>query len=190
MKRAIPMYKLNEIFYSIQGEGANSGMAALFIRFAGCNLNCQWCDTNHEVKFEMGFDDIYKEVMAYQCRNIVLTGGEPLLQFDMALACKLKAHGYRMFIETNGTIESDIFNKAWVTVSPKTPDFKVRKGNELKLVYTGAENLEEYYQGTEFDHYYLQPEYNRNNLAECIGMVKMNPDWGLSLQTHKIIGIA
>ena len=149
-------YKINEIFYSLQGEGINTGRPAVFIRFSGCNatpdFSCyKFCDTDHSCKMELTEDEILKEIKRYPADFVVLTGGEPTLQVDKDIVNKLFFNGYYLAIETNG---SNIVNNdkryECITVSPKNTDFKQRKGTELKLVYTGKENLDDYLKDTCF----------------------------------------
>ncbi len=117
------MYTIAEIFYSLQGEGRNTGMPVVFVRFAGCNLACPWCDTTHDATAALSVESVMAEVAKFDCRSVILTGGEPLVQHDLeALLRALKAAGYFVAIETNGTIEPSA--EAWslidyVATSPK-----------------------------------------------------------------------
>lgn len=189
-------YKINEIFYSIQGEGFNTGMPAVFIRFADCNLKCSFCDTDYSKKMELTKDEIVEKVKRYNCDNIIFTGGEPILQ-DLETLANSFFHlnwMYRIFIETNGTVQipNYFYNNFWITVSPKNfKDWQLRKGNELKLVYTNqSENeLYDYRIRSDFDHYYLQPCDGMNNLKKVIEIVKKNNEWSLSCQMQKLINI-
>mgnify|MGYP005863094905 CR=1 FL=1 len=181
-------YKINEIFYSIQGEGYNTGVASVFIRFSGCNLSCDFCDTWHIDYTEMDKEEIFAAISVYPCKNILLTGGEPTYQTELAKLVKFfKDNGYRIAMETNGTgkVPEEI---DWVTVSPKTKDY-LKNGNELKLIYTGQNDDElSSFLKTDFQHYFLQPR-SMENIAETIEAVKRNPVWKLSVQVHKLIGI-
>jgi organic radical activating enzyme len=191
-------YKINEIFYSIQGEGFYAGTPAIFIRFANCNLKCDFCDTEHEVKLELTRDEIYNKIKEYPCRHIVLTGGEPTMQVDMELAFSLRLKNYYLQIETNGTNKiknADIdFSSAidWITVSPKI-NWIEQQGNELKLVYL-KQDLKQY-EKANFNHFYLQPKFSESpeetkyNINETIKAIKENPKWKLSLQIQKLINI-
>lgn len=205
------MYKVKELFTTIQGEGFNVGKAAVFLRFAGCNLwnglesgrkigagSCsQWCDTDFvggEV-FKTA-DLLMSEIngMSGKIRFIVCTGGEPLLQLDKTLANVLRQNGYYIAIETNGTIKPN-FNVDWICLSPKAGiDLKLTYGNELKLIYPqigmDPEDILQEYRG--FSHYYLQPMDGFNiqqNTRQAVDYVKEHPKWKLSLQTHKFIDI-
>ncbi|NCC11035.1 MAG: radical SAM protein [Bacteroidia bacterium] len=180
------MRKINEIFYSLQGEGFHTGTPAVFIRFSGCNLKCSFCDTAHEEGELMSDQQIIDEVLRYPAQLIVLTGGEPSLWIDEALIDQLHAVGKRVAIETNGTrvLPSAI---DWVTCSPKTGGaLSVQHIDELKVVYTG-QDLEAYEQ-IPAQHYFLQP-CSGENIPETIACVLEHPRWRLSLQTHKMIQI-
>lgn len=193
------LYSINEIFYSIQGEGRNTGMPAWFIRFAGCNLDCSWCDTDYSKKMEYQPKDIWEEINENSCKNVVLTGGEPGLQDLRPLLRELKARDYYVAIETNGTksllqyrIEG-LLN--WMTVSPKQLPIEVDcMIDEIKViwpstilerpgVFTWLENIPAKY-------YYIQPLDDKNkelNTNEAIEIVKTHPKWRLSLQVQKIL---
>ena len=159
------MRRINEIFYSLQGEGANTGVPAVFVRFSGCNLRCSFCDTQHQDGTMMSDEEIIAEVMRYpQARIVVLTGGEPSLFIDEAFIDKLKtATGKTITIETNGTnVLPDGID--WVTLSPKTgfeggdlQPLLLTECDELKVVYVG-QPLEGYF-GIKAREYYLQPCY-------------------------------
>lgn len=198
------MKKINEIFYSIQGEGCRAGVPSVFIRFSGCNLKCSFCDTLHEDGNMMSDDDIIEEVKKYPASQIVLTGGEPSLFINEEFIGKLKeATGMPITIETNGTRELPT-NIDWVTVSPKfgiqakgDATIKVKKANELKVVDIGQE-LEPYFHlscvGAETTML-LQPCYVENekereqNTRRTIGRVLDDSRWRLSLQTHRWVNI-
>lgn len=191
------LYPINEIFYSLQGEGFYTGRPASFIRFSGCNLKCPFCDTDHSVSTEMTLEEIIQKLKAYPSEFVVLTGGEPALFADAALIEALHSEGKYVAMETNGTKEVAA-GIDWLTVSPKTDLFpkiplKVKKANEVKVVYQGQE-MDVYFH-IQAAHYYLQPcdynQANRNkeNLKACIQYCLEHPKWTLSLQTHKLIGI-
>lgn len=208
------MYAVKEIFYTLQGEGANAGSAAVFCRFAGCNLwsgreqdrgqaTCQFCDTDFVGtdgpgggKFATA-EDLAEAVLAQwtggaQNRLVVLTGGEPALQVDTALVDALHAKGFRIAIETNGTLTLPQ-GLDWVCVSPKAGTTLVQtKGDELKLVYPQQDLMPDSINGLVFEHRFLQP-MDGPNLAEnteaAVRYCKSHPEWRLSLQTHKLIGI-
>ena len=158
--------RVNNIFYSLQGEGRNTGRAAVFIRFAGCNLRCSFCDTEFESYREMNNEEIMAEVEALSPLPsalkplIVLTGGEPTLQVDEAFVDFLHQHGYEVAMESNGTRPAPR-NLDWLTVSPKQKPVHQRCG-EVKVVFTDA---------------------------ACVEYIKQHPKWRLSLQTHKLIDI-
>lgn len=202
------LYKIDEIFYSIQGEGYWTGTPMIFVRFYGCNLNCEWCDTPQDKYIKMSSEDTLNTIdnLAWiseetRINRVCFTGGEPLLQFDSYLFEKLFSYGYKIHIETNGTIIPDdkimvkfFLKECWVTVSPKSSDesWKLRRGSELKIVYTG-QFLDPYF---DFVHkfkqkfIYLQPCSKMNNTEEVISLVKLHPDkLRLSVQTHKLLGI-
>lgn len=193
--------KINEIFYSIQGEGFHTGTPAVFVRFSGCNLKCPFCDTKHQTGEEMTVQQIIDKVSKYPARMVVLTGGEPGLQITSQFVRELKMIGKYVAVETNGTIQLPI-NVDWVTCSPKS-DF-VKGGNvllnvpynynELKVVYDGNNDVDQWL-SIKASHYYLQPcdTGNKENnetiilhtIAHCLG----NPKWRISLQTQKILNV-
>ena len=194
------MYPINEIFCSLQGEGEKTGTVSVFIRMSGCNLRCAFCDTDHQSHTMMSAPEIVEQVMRYPgAPLIVLTGGEPALHVDTALIQALKLTEKTIAIETNGTLPlPDGID--WVTLSPKTA-FQggealpciITSCDELKVVYTG-QNLNQY------DHIkaqqrFLQPCYVDDPKQRLLGLqatvkaVLDNPQWRLSLQTHKLLGI-
>ena len=189
--------KVNNIFYSLQGEGRNTGRAAVFIRFAGCNLRCSFCDTEFESYREMNNEEIMAEVEALSPQPsaikplLVLTGGEPTLQVDEAFVDFLHQHGYEVAMESNGTRPAPQ-NLDWLTVSPKQKPVHQRC-SEVKVVFTDAEHVSDF--GLEADYYYLQPcdtgdpERNKAITQACVEYIKQHPKWRLSLQTHKLIDI-
>lgn len=194
------MYRVNEIFHSLQGEGYHTGRAAVFVRFAGCNLRCPFCDTDFSYSEPMTAAQIADAVFAYSTHPgtlIVLTGGEPSLQVDQALIDELHRHGQTIAIETNGTHEiPDGID--WITVSPKADgtvagkvaEVVLRQADEVKVVLTEAtEKLLPLWRSTiRADHYYLQP-CSCSNTDAVVAYVKAHPEWRLSLQTHKYINI-
>ena len=179
--------KINEIFYSIQGEGYWTGTPAVFIRFAGCNLNCSFCDTDFSYKLDLTMAEILLMLGEYPTNHIVLTGGEPALQIDNEFVGALRNKGYYIQIETNGTQELPN-NLNWITISPKE-NWEIKIGNELKVIYQGQ--ILEQYEDTDFDFYYLQPceIEGKMNIEETIKIVKNNPKWKLSIQTQKLLKI-
>ena len=187
------MYRINEIFYSLQGEGRNVGTPAVFIRFSGCNLRCPFCDTDFSASTAMTKAQILKTALQYPARFVVLTGGEPSLQVDEPLIHALHDAGFYIAIETNGThtLPDGI---DWVTVSPKEgSDVVILNANEVKVVYTG-QDVEQYLRIAS-QHYYLQPcattidGQPSDNCPEVIRYCLAHPQWRLSLQTHKMLSI-
>ena len=208
-------YSVKEIFYTLQGEGAQTGRAAVFCRFAGCNLwsghepdrataACRFCDTDF-----VGVDGpgggrfaspeaLAKAIAAAwpsseaASRFVVCTGGEPLLQLDAPLIESLHAEGFTIAIETNGT-QPGLDGIDWVCVSPKAgAELVLRQGNELKLIYPQAGIDPESLQGLPFTHFFLQPMDGPDRLRNTQLAVQYcleHPRWRLSLQTHKLLGI-
>ena len=196
------LYPIVEIFHSVQGEGFHYGTPSIFIRFGGCNLRCAWCDTDFDVWTDMNIGEIVNEVSKYDCDRIILTGGEPALQDLATLSSCLKPLGYHLSIETNGTIEIPTGIIDWICVSPKDQEYsnlkiKQRIGDELKVVYLGQDlsMYDDLKQG--FPNLFLQPLYDDGQTTEWNGMnfhstfekVRNNPEWRLSLQTHKWMGV-
>ena len=208
------MKRINDIFYSLQGEGYNTGRAAVFIRFAGCNLRCPFCDTEFDSYREMSDEEILTAVEALTSEYglqasdyrllVVLTGGEPTLQVDEAFVDLLHEHGYEVAMESNGTRPAPQ-NLDWLTVSPKslTPTLSQRSGrmpDELKVVFTTEENLEQLLPSLPLlmegggGRLFLQPcdtgDARRNAaiVEQCVDYIKQHPQWRLSLQTHKLVG--
>ncbi len=191
------MLALAEIFYSVQGEGAWTGTPAVFVRLAGCNLNCRFCDTDFSVKAFASVTDVVARVREAggTCPMVVLTGGEPLAQAESStLIDALRADGRRVHIESNGSIAVDLPSDVWLTVSPKErlhPAMAAR-ANEVKLIVDGrvpGEWLAAF--GTRTLPTFLQPEGNKpRNIALAIEAAKAEPArYRLGLQTHKFIGV-
>lgn len=185
-------YRINEIFYSLQGEGAFTGTPMVFVRFSGCNRRCSFCDTEFDSFSEMTAGEIEAEVSKFPARRIVFTGGEPLLQLDENLISRLKSNGYALHIETNGTLPVPD-GLDWVTCSPKDPVPKIQpdKVDELKVVYTGQtpdelEKIRSFFKDARC--FFLQP-CSGENISETVACVLGSPQWRLSLQTHKLIDI-
>ena len=208
-------YAVKELFYTLQGEGAQAGRAAVFCRFAGCNLwsgreqdrasaTCSFCDTDFVGtdgdgggKFAMA-DALADAVHAAWPADaggrpyVICTGGEPLLQLDAAAVAAFKARGFEVAVETNGTQDPPP-GLDWICVSPKAgADLRLRAGNELKLVFPQAGFGPERFEALAFEHFFLQPmdgplveRHTREALAYCLA----HPRWRLSLQTHKLLGI-
>lgn len=180
------MKKINEIFYSLQGEGFYTGTPSVFVRFSGCNLSCSFCDTAHQNGTPMTDEEILKEVLRYPAEHVILTGGEPSLWIDGHLIKLLHEAGKYICIETNGThaLPQGI---DWVTCSPKEGGQVVlNRMDEIKVVYEG-QDIEpyEHYHAT---HFFLQP-CSGQNIAQTVDCVLAHPRWRLSLQTHKLIHI-
>lgn len=181
------MRNINEIFYSLQGEGFHTGRPAIFIRFAGCNLKCSFCDTRHEDGELMSDEEILNAVSAYPAKTVILTGGEPSLWIDETFIRLLQDAGYYICIETNGTnpLPASI---DWVTCSPKEgAQVRLSHIDEVKVVYTG-QDVSGYLEQYKATHYYLQP-CSCLNTKEVVEYILDHPEWHLSLQTHKLIDI-
>ncbi len=208
-------YAVKEIFYTLQGEGAQAGRAAVFCRFAGCNLwsgresdraaaVCRFCDTDF-----VGVDgagggkfanaDALSDAIAGKWpdrtggrRFVVCTGGEPLLQIDGSLIDALHRRGFEMAIETNGTMQAPA-GIDWICVSPKAGAGLVqRSGDELKLVFPQAGASPEQFEALQFQHFFVQPMDGPNraeNTELAVRFCMEHPQWRLSLQTHKVVGI-
>jgi 7-carboxy-7-deazaguanine synthase (Cx14CxxC type) len=210
-------YAVKEIYYTLQGEGANTGSPAVFCRFAGCNLwsgrhsgrasaICTFCDTDFVGtdgpgggRFQTATDlatavmDAWPTCSSVRNRPLVVcTGGEPLLQLDSDAVNALHASGFRIAVETNGT-QMPPEGLDWICVSPKAgADLVLRKGNELKLVYPQVGAQPEAYEEMHFDHLFLQPMDGPNqeeNTRLAIRYCLEHPRWRLSLQTHKLVGL-
>ena len=175
--------KINEIFYSIQGEGCWAGTAMVFVRFSGCNLKCDFCDTEHQSYTEMTNQEILEEVSKHKCLIVCLTGGEPALQADQTLIDLLHENQKIVHIETNGTIELPN-NINWVTVSPKTDNIKPKIVHEIKVVYQGQDVSK--WLNSPATLYYLQP-CSCTNTDEVIKYIKTHTPWKLSIQTQKLL---
>jgi organic radical activating enzyme len=190
------LLQLTEIFYSVQGEGTWTGTPAVFVRLAGCNLSCSFCDTDYALKFFGSVADVVARVRdaGGSCPMVILTGGEPLAQREtVALIDALRADGRRVHIESNGTLPTELPGDVWLTVSPKerlAPEM-ARRANEAKLIVDGRvpeEWIDWFPQTTPL---FLQPEGNKpSNVALAIDAAKRDPSrLRLSLQTHKFIGV-
>lgn len=193
------IYHINEIFSTLQGEGFYTGRPSIFIRFSGCNIKCPFCDTLHHKSQLYTLDQICEQINVWpNIRHVVLTGGEPGLQVDEALITALHKTGKYVAIETNGTlpIPPDI---DWITCSPKVEwcnmPLVLNKCDELKVVYIGDEQDLSSYLNIQCQVRYIQPcdsknqSQNTRTLQQAIKYCLTHPQWDLSLQTHKIIGI-
>ena len=185
------MKRVNDIFYSLQGEGRNTGRAAIFIRFAGCNLKCPFCDTDFTQYEEMSDEDILNRIKSYPSRFVVLTGGEPSLQVDRQLVDLLHKHGYELAMETNGT-HPIVDGIDWITCSPKG-NTVIKRCNELKCIFEET-TLEPDDHGISAEYKYLQPcdvqdaERNAQIVKRCFDYILQHPEWRMSLQMHKLVG--
>lgn len=188
--------RVNEIFYSLQGEGRFSGTPAVFLRLSGCNLRCWFCDTRHEDGVEMSVAEIIEDILKYPSRHIVITGGEPSLQLDREFVDRLQREGYFVQVETNG-VKRLPDNVDWITCSPKHRPICYDEVNELKCVYEGRmseEKIGQLSRSVKASCFYLQPcdvndeARNAEILSLCIDYIKKHPQWTLSLQTHKMLG--
>lgn len=209
------MYSVKEIFYTLQGEGAQSGRPSVFCRFTGCNLwsgreqdragaICDFCDTDFiGTDGQNGGKFAHADALADRIasfwpetargkRYVVCTGGEPALQLDEELIAALHARDFEIAIETNGTkpLPEGI---DWVCVSPKgRSEILITRGDELKLVYPQSEAPPERFEDFDFNHFYLQPldsPLQASHTRRCIDYCLAHPQWKLSLQSHKMLGI-
>jgi 7-carboxy-7-deazaguanine synthase len=207
-------YSVKEIFYTLQGEGAQAGRPAVFCRFSGCNLwsgremdranaVCQFCDTEFvgtdgpgggKFTSPQALADAVEQTWdaAKERRFVVFTGGEPLLQLNASLVDAVHARGFEIAIETNGTLEPPP-HIDWICVSPKAgAPWRLRAGHELKLVFPQAGLLPDDIEDLPFSHFWLQPMDGLDQVRNTIQVVNYcltHPRWRLSLQTHKLIGI-
>ena len=179
-------YTVNELFYSLQGEGYYTGTPAVFLRFSGCNRACSFCDTDHFSGTEMSAEEIADACAEYPARHVVVTGGEPLLQLDDVLLRALKARGFYVQIETNGSLPVPT-GVDWVTCSPKDAPWAIDRVDELKVVYQG-QDVEEIGRLFSSKVRFLQP-CSGLNIKETVDYILEHPHWRLSLQTHKLLDI-
>ena len=210
------MYAVKELFYTLQGEGANAGRPAVFCRFAGCNLwsgreadrstaICRFCDTDFVGTNGFGGGQFCSpELLARAVaaawpsngsrvhRLVVCTGGEPLLQLDETLVSALHCEGFEVAIETNGTLRPPV-GVDWICVSPKAgTELLVRAGDELKLVFPQVGADPEIFEHLEFQHFFIQPmdgPQREANTQSALRYCLAHPKWRFSLQMHKVIGI-
>lgn len=190
-------YTINEIFYSLQGEGVRAGTPNLFLRFTGCNQTCRKethgfdCDTEFTSGRRMSLDEILAEFRHLVPASpwVILTGGEPALQLDTHLIDALHAAGYQLAIETNGSIELPP-GLDWITVSPKVAEHAIRQRTAHEVKYVRAYGQAIPRTVVQADHKLISPAFSGNELDPrtlewCIRLVKENPDWRLSVQMHK-----
>ena len=190
--------KVNEIFYSVQGEGKYAGAAALFVRLAGCAMGCKWCDTKYaaKVNFLMTPAQVLAAAKKYPARRVVLTGGEPCEQNIKPLINLLHKNGYEIHLETNGARDINTAHIFCATVSPKKNALAkmLKKADAIKLVVEGKTTKSEILKYAKYVNkktsLFIQPEGNKKeNLAKCLQIIKQNPLVRLSVQLHKLINI-
>jgi 7-carboxy-7-deazaguanine synthase (Cx14CxxC type) len=205
-------YAVKEIYLTLQGEGAQTGRAAVFLRFAGCNLwsgreqdraaaVCRFCDTDFvgtdgENGGRYDADALTEKVAGLWPGGgkpyVICTGGEPLLQLDETLITAFHDKGFAVGVETNGTLEAPA-SLDWICVSPKsTAPLVQRSGHELKLVYPQADALPHLFEDLAFENFFLQPmdgPAQAEAIAAAVRYCQSHPQWRLSLQTHKLIGL-
>lgn len=201
-------YSINEMFCSLQGEGMRAGTLNHFIRFSGCNLTCKVethgfdCDTEFVSGRKMAANEIVDELhtLNAKCKHVIFTGGEPLLQLDRDLVSNLKAQGYYLAIETNGSkalppgVVFGVDGLDWITCSPKVAEHAVRleEASEVKYVRGYGQAIPK--PACTAQHKLVSPAFNgldldRRSLDWCIQLIHENPDWRLSLQTHKFLNV-
>lgn len=185
--------RVNETFISLQGEGHFTGTPVFFLRLSGCNLQCSFCDTNHQSFKELGEDEIVEEASREKPRHIVITGGEPALQLTQSLVDKLHEAGFFIQVETNGTLPLPK-GIDWITCSPKGEPV-LESVDELKVLYEGEGTDLSIADQIQAKEYRLQPLdtgdeiRNRIIVRDTIAYILQHPKWSLSLQTHKMLGI-
>lgn len=191
-------YKLVEIFESLQGEGRNTGRPCVFVRFAGCNLACPWCDTDVGERFSMTLEELLNEITTYKAKTVVLTGGEPtLIEGAPELVAALKRLGYYIAVETNATVDADWLQFVdYVACSPKAefPEkIALKKANEVRVVASNDSVIEfckKVKDSIEADDYYVSPcdHDGEIDFATAKSVLNQLEGWSLSVQLHKILG--
>ena len=195
---SVNKYSVNEIFYSVEGEGFFSGVPAIFVRLAGCSMGCPWCDTKYAQKTNFNFtaEQILKKVSAYPCKTIVLTGGEPTEQNLNPLLKLLHKNKYQIHLETNGANLIDTKLIDFCTISPKAyvNAKMLKKADALKYITDTKTTLQEIDSLQEVLNkktlFYLQPKNNsKENIKQCLKLIKQKPNLRLSVQLHKFLKI-
>ncbi|MBO7237358.1 MAG: 7-carboxy-7-deazaguanine synthase QueE [Kiritimatiellae bacterium] len=191
-------YRLVEIFESLQGEGRNTGRPCVFVRFAGCNLACPWCDTDVRERFSMTLDELLAEIASYKAKTVVLTGGEPtMIEGAPELIAALKAAGYFIAVETNATVDADWLQFVdYVACSPKAEfpgKIELKKANEVRVVASDDRAVEfcrRVKEIIEADDYYVSPcdHDGEIDFATAKSVLSKLDGWSLSVQLHKILG--
>ena len=195
-------YDLVEIFESLQGEGRNSGRPCVFVRFAGCNLQCPWCDTDVAKRFSLSLDDLVAEVKGFRAKSVILTGGEPTIQSGMPeLVAKLKADGYWIGVETNGLRTEDWLSFVdYVACSPKiefadryVPGTALAAADEVRVVASSEEAVDfcrQIRQRIAATDYYVSPcdRDGKIDFATAKAVLARLDGWSLSVQLHKLLG--
>lgn len=189
---------VNEIFYSLQGEGGRTGEASIFVRLTLCNLSCTFCDTDFSEGQDMSLEEIHSRIAPHACRWIVWTGGEPTIQLTDEVIAFFKEKGYKQAIESNGTlpIPSGI---DYTVCSPKNNYSQVKRANtqvdEIRIPIKKGDTIPGKEELPAASFYFLSPVFSedasvtRSNIAYCVEYILCHPDWRLSVQTHKLIGI-
>lgn len=190
------LLKVNEIFYSLQGEGANAGQAVIFIRLSGCNLNCPFCDTKHEKGNLMTLEEIQEEIVKHPSNRIIWTGGEPTLQLTTNAVLFFYRQGYWQGLETNGT-QPLPEGLNWITISPKAGARihpSIESVDEIRWAFSGKEIILNTIGFPQALHYYVSPIFGARNwwadkvaITKAIQFCKNNPEWKLSIQQHKLL---
>ncbi len=184
-------YKVNEIFYSLQGEGYFTGTPAVFVRLSGCNRRCHFCDTDFTAYNLLSAEEIADAASKFPARHLVLTGGEPALQADEELIEQLHNKDFFVAVETNGSLPLPE-GIDWITCSPKDVPWQLNIVDELKVVYEPGKEVENIASSFIPTHLFLQPcSYadGTSTLASTIEYILHHPHWRLSLQTHKLLNI-
>lgn len=191
------MLKIVDIFYSIQGEGAHVGVPSIFIRLYGCNLSCPFCDELlHKGDYEeLSFDAVLERIKAYPSMQVIITGGEPSIYNLNGFIEFLQAYMYSVSVETNGYDFSNIATANWVTYSPKDWKKIANHGyDEVKFIVGVDSDIEKILEFKSYKPIYIQPKNeittpNKANLEFCIEFVKSHPQFILSVQLHKFLGV-